>query len=313
MSADCVEGDSCGTTYGYRKYGCRGTACRDAENGYQRERRRRQRRPDAAPRPMFVSVGAVRSHIDELRAGGIGLARIAEVANVSENVVWMIATGRQETSTPETKDAILGVLGSMIAPDALVDAQRTRERLEALRSLGYSDGELADAIYRTHRWGTDDYRIARLRTAERVTFRVADAISCLYADEFPDYSVDADPVGDWLLERQDESWRVDAECLRIDEEPKVRHAVFFPSRGEQPILARETCGRCPVAVQCLDYALVANLPGIWGDTTGGDRRLIRRLGWDAADVAVLRDEHPGLLLLDLLHDALDTGRAASVA
>lgn len=312
MSA-CVGGPSCGTPYGYRKYECRGPDCVDANREQARDRKRRSRRPDAAYRAAFVSAGAVRTHLAELRAGGIGCAQIARQSGVGENTVWAIATNRQNTCSPETKDALLGVLGSMIAPDALVDAAVTLVSLDALSAVGYTDGELADLIYSTHRWGTDDYRISRLRSATRVSFRVADVIAGLYADEFPDYSDDADPVADWLLEPQDETWRADAECRRIDAEPKVRHAVFFPSRGEQPVQAREICQHCPVQGECLDYALRANLPGIWGDTTGGDRRLIRRLGWDAADVTALKAEHPGALLLDMLHDALDATRPAVVA
>lgn len=305
--ADCVGGASCGTPYGYRKYACRGEDCVDANREAARERKRRTRRPDAAPRAAFVSAGAVRTHLLELRANGIGYRQIGHVSGVGENTVWAIAKSRQDTCSPETKDALLGVLGSMVAPDALVDSRLALEQLESLKDLGYTDGELAILIFGARPGkGTDRFRIARLRRSDLVTYRTADAIAALYADEFPDYADDVDPLADWLLAPQDESWRAAAECRRIDAEPKVRHAVFFPSRGEQPTFAREVCGRCPVQGECLDYALQANPPGIWGDTTGGDRRLIRRLGWDAADVAALRAERPGALLLDLLHDALVT-------
>ena len=39
----------------------------------------------------------------------------------------------------------------------------------------------------------------------------------------------------------------------------------------------ETCAHCPVAAQCLDYALTHNLRfGIWGGTSGHERKRLQR-------------------------------------
>ena len=41
--------------------------------------------------------------------------------------------------------------------------------------------------------------------------------------------------------------------------------------------AKAACERCPIRAECLEYALVANVPdGIWGGTTPHERREIGR-------------------------------------
>lgn len=52
---------------------------------------------------------------------------------------------------------------------------------------------------------------------------------------------------------------------------------FFPARGESLAAARAICGRCPVADQCLDYALDLGIKhGVWGGTSERDRRTLRK-------------------------------------
>lgn len=54
-------------------------------------------------------------------------------------------------------------------------------------------------------------------------------------------------------------------------------AMFHPVRGEDPRPAKATCKRCPVAEDCLDFALRNNIRcGIWGGLTEKDRRSHRR-------------------------------------
>ncbi len=73
----------------------------------------------------------------------------------------------------------------------------------------------------------------------------------------------------------DHVWRNDAACL--DEDPEL----FFPEgeseRYQRQIdAALEVCGICPVVDDCLSYALEADQrTGIWGGTTGEQRRRIR--------------------------------------
>jgi WhiB family redox-sensing transcriptional regulator len=73
-------------------------------------------------------------------------------------------------------------------------------------------------------------------------------------------------------------WRERAACLRVDPE------LFFPVSAIGPTLrqideAKAVCGRCPVAEQCLDWAVRAgHVDGIWGGTTESERRAMRGAG-----------------------------------
>lgn len=77
-----------------------------------------------------------------------------------------------------------------------------------------------------------------------------------------------------LLERQP-AWMARAACRGEPVE------LFFPVRGESAEAAKAICARCPVADECLDYAVGSytdtGLPviGIWGGTSGRERRQIR--------------------------------------
>jgi hypothetical protein len=52
---------------------------------------------------------------------------------------------------------------------------------------------------------------------------------------------------------------------------------FFPEEPERATrlmvenTAKEVCGRCPIRVQCLDYAKSTRVSGIWGGTTEAER------------------------------------------
>lgn len=54
---------------------------------------------------------------------------------------------------------------------------------------------------------------------------------------------------------------------------------WFPERGDRSASAwaLELCEGCPVLYQCLDFALTHNIQeGVWGGTTGRERRTMRR-------------------------------------
>jgi WhiB family redox-sensing transcriptional regulator len=67
--------------------------------------------------------------------------------------------------------------------------------------------------------------------------------------------------------RQDADWRQLANCTSYDD------ALFYDSYGRDGIaLAKKICRRCPVARECLTYALEHREPyGIWGGTTPKER------------------------------------------
>ena len=72
------------------------------------------------------------------------------------------------------------------------------------------------------------------------------------------------------------SWRQHASCANLDTN------VFFPvgltgTAIEQTNLAKSVCNDCPVANQCLEFALrTLQDYGVWGGRTEDERRAIRR-------------------------------------
>lgn len=71
-------------------------------------------------------------------------------------------------------------------------------------------------------------------------------------------------------------WHERAACLRVDPD------LFFPVGNSGPALvqideAKAVCGRCPVAQQCLSWAVEAGqVDGIWGGMTESERRAVSR-------------------------------------
>ena len=69
----------------------------------------------------------------------------------------------------------------------------------------------------------------------------------------------------------------DANCLGLDPN------LFFPQQGDpesQQDRALAVCAECPAACRqaCLDHAITHGEPGIWGGTTGRQRRRLIRDG-----------------------------------
>lgn len=71
---------------------------------------------------------------------------------------------------------------------------------------------------------------------------------------------------------QPRRWMQHAACLHADVD------LFFPTKGGSPDAAKRVCARCPVRLQCINYALAdESLVGVWGGLTDRERREIRRL------------------------------------
>lgn len=67
------------------------------------------------------------------------------------------------------------------------------------------------------------------------------------------------------------SWQEQALCIQTDPE------VFFPEKGGSARPGKRTCHRCEVRAECLAYALANDeRSGIWGGTTGKERRRLQR-------------------------------------
>jgi WhiB family redox-sensing transcriptional regulator len=67
------------------------------------------------------------------------------------------------------------------------------------------------------------------------------------------------------------SWMAHARCRDVPPE------VFFPSDGAGVEVAQRYCAECPVASQCLEYALENHIEhGVWGGTSERKRRRIKQ-------------------------------------
>lgn len=66
------------------------------------------------------------------------------------------------------------------------------------------------------------------------------------------------------------NWMVDAACKGTPTN------IFFPGTGQNATEAKSICGTCPVADECLEYALAdPDLQGIFGGMSVKQRRKIR--------------------------------------
>jgi WhiB family redox-sensing transcriptional regulator len=58
---------------------------------------------------------------------------------------------------------------------------------------------------------------------------------------------------------------------------EVAPDIFFPSDGMGVQVAQRICAECPVAQQCLEYALEHHIDhGVWGGCSERERRRILR-------------------------------------
>ncbi len=71
-------------------------------------------------------------------------------------------------------------------------------------------------------------------------------------------------------------WFSQAACAEADPD------AWYPAKGAKVRDAKRVCARCPVAPECLDYALATGQGhGIWGGLSVNQRRKLAR-GKDAA-------------------------------
>lgn len=58
--------------------------------------------------------------------------------------------------------------------------------------------------------------------------------------------------------------------------------IFFPNDWEtgtraDDLFAKTVCNRCPLKLQCLEYALIEDEQGTWGGLTAHERRQLKSL------------------------------------
>jgi transcription factor WhiB len=264
-----MQGVEHGTRRCYQA-GCRLAECRAAEVAYQRDVRRRKRRPDPET-PRTVAVGETRTHVQALRAAGLGLRQIAAEAGLSFSVVQEIAGGVRKKIRPETRDRLMAVMPTALAAGTRVDAAPTRVLIERLVDAGWSRASLGRRVH------GDDRRQLEV-DGDTVTLRTARIIAELATDELADPQPEpgpaVDPIGDWSLPDLDQSWRARAACRFRPPGEEVRVTVrrFFVDRGGDIRPAKALCADCEVCAECLDFAIRTGAQGLWGGKTERERR-----------------------------------------
>jgi hypothetical protein len=163
------------TRTAYVKDRCRCTDCTAANRIVTRERIYGRWHP-------YVDAGPVREHIAALRAAGIGVERIAQLAGLSVSHIRELAqpgrghspgTQRVRPSTA-TRVLRIGIADGSRAPCSRVDATGTRRRLQALIAIGWPTELLAAQL------GRRPNNLRRTMTGESVTARTAQDVATLY-------------------------------------------------------------------------------------------------------------------------------------
>jgi len=89
-----------------------------------------------------------------------------------------------------------------------------------------------------------------------------------------------EPLIDERARETDPSWRDEAACRHVDS------AVFYGlddgvgraegSQNSHVRAAKRICAGCPSVEPCLAFALALGGPGVWGSTSEGERKRMRR-------------------------------------
>lgn len=298
MSAALVElqtGRQHGTHAKYVVDRCRCDDCRAANRDYERARKLRRV-------PPYVGADRARRHIEELASQGVGLKSVQRLSGLPHGTLSKLIYGDQvrgmgpsKRIRHETEQKILAVHAGQAPGGTREPAGPTWEIVAVLLERGWQKAEIgrrlsgpqAKALQLGREVVTREHaRIIRSLLDEPVPPRrsrhglhavtqpqpdPATAPEAEPADEASHSDRYALPV---LRIVSDDAWRADAAC-RHDVVPNW---LFFPTRGDQATAsaALDVCARCPVVVDCRDFALSAGITiGIWGATSERQRRGLR--------------------------------------
>src|SRR5687767_320515 len=167
-----------GTRAAYVQDRCRCTDCTAANTTASRTVTRERIYGRWQP---YVDAGPVREHIAALRAAGVGVERIAHLADISVSHIRELAQHGRANSPgtqrvrPSTATRVLRIrIDGSRAPHSRVDATGTRRRLQALIATGWPTDLLADQL------GRRPNSLRRSLIGESVTSRTARDIAGLY-------------------------------------------------------------------------------------------------------------------------------------
>lgn len=285
--------------------GCRCDLCRQAAADYERTRARRIE-------PAYVCAASARAHLAWLREHGVGLKTVAQLSGISHGALSRLVYGQQgrgpsKRVRPATRDRILAVRPAEGAGGSRVPAGPVWADVERLLGRGWTKVAIARAIGQTGPGLQLGAEVVTRRNARAVTAlfdqpvppqrgrhglhpvpqrEPVDEMALLRdaarrerdADRqrwhrHPDAPVEElrpDPYELPQLVAFDADWMRRAACRG----PDVPTWLFFPEPGDREtfVRARAVCATCPVARQCLDAATANGEAGVWGGTSGKQRR-----------------------------------------
>lgn len=157
---------------------CTCIRCRAANADYAASLNRRHLYGQA----VLVDPEPARQHLEQLRASGLGLRRIAALSGVSRSALAAIATGHRpdraaDRIRPETAAALLAVpTAAPLADGVAVDGTGIRRRLRALVACGWPQQRLAAQIG----WTAGNFTKLITEDGAQVAPRTAAAVTALY-------------------------------------------------------------------------------------------------------------------------------------
>lgn len=176
-----------GTLSRYKRHGCKCLTCMNRWRDYKAHVARQTAYGRWQP---LVDAEPVRAHVRQLMAAGIGIARIAELAGVSQPTIGhlLYTKGEQAPTRRMQRAKAAAVLAVRPTRDALadgaqIDATGTRRRLQALIAMGWTQGAIARHL------GMHPRPVSTLVHTRKVTASTARRITAAY-----DQLWNADPL-----------------------------------------------------------------------------------------------------------------------
>jgi hypothetical protein len=171
----------------YKHHGCKCLTCMDGWRDYSANVRRQQAYGRWQP---MVDADLIRAHVNTLREAGLGIRRIAELADVAQSTISRLLYGKcgrppQKQMQRAKANRILAIQpdSAAVADGAFVDPTGTRRRIQALVARGFTNHVIAEHL------GTHPLYVGDLTTNANVTARHARAVTAVY-----DRLWDADPL-----------------------------------------------------------------------------------------------------------------------